>query len=142
VPLCELEEVALAVDEFEAIRLADLEGLYQEQVAEAMDVSRQTLGRILESAHRKVAQLLVEGKTLRIEGGKVEMSEMREFKCMGCGHTWEVPYGTGRPGECPSCKGENIHRADAPRGCGAGKGRCGRAGGGRAGAGRAVRTEG
>ncbi len=69
IPLSVLEEVVLSVDEFEAIRLADLEGLYQEPAAEKMSVSRQTFGRILESAHRKVAEALVRGKALKIEGG-------------------------------------------------------------------------
>ncbi len=59
----------LSIDEFEAIRLADLEGLYQEQAAERMNVSRQTFGRIIESARRKVAQVLAGGLALRIEGG-------------------------------------------------------------------------
>jgi ArsR family transcriptional regulator len=68
-----LEEVVLSVDEFEAIRLADLEGFYQELAAKKMSVSRQTFGRILESAHRKVAEALVRGKALKIEGGETIM---------------------------------------------------------------------
>ncbi len=67
-----LEEVSLTFDEIEAIRLADLEGLYQEQVAEKMNVSRQTIGRILISAHRKIAEALVEGKAIRLEGGQIQ----------------------------------------------------------------------
>ena len=62
IPLSMLEEVLLSVDEFEATRLADLEGLYQEQAAEKMNVSRQTFGRIIDSAHQKVAEALVKGK--------------------------------------------------------------------------------
>jgi hypothetical protein len=81
VPACSLEEVILAVDELEAIRLADLQGLYQEQAAKQMNISRQTFGRIIESAHRKVAETLVEGKALRIEGGEIEMAGMRSCKC-------------------------------------------------------------
>ena len=73
IPLSVLEEVILTVDEFEALRLTDLEGLYQAQAAEKMSVSRQTLGRILESAHRKIADSLVNGKALLIEGGVVEI---------------------------------------------------------------------
>jgi predicted DNA-binding protein (UPF0251 family) len=57
-----LEEVLLSLDEYEAIRLADGEGLYQEQAALMMNISRQTFGRIIESAHRKVADVLVNGK--------------------------------------------------------------------------------
>ena len=75
VPLSVLEQVTLTVDELEALRLTDLEGLYQADAAERMGVSRQTLGRILESAHRKVADALVNAKALRIEGGDVEFAE-------------------------------------------------------------------
>ncbi len=61
----------MALDEFEAIRLADRNGLKQEDAAREMEVSRPTFGRILESAHRKVASALTEGRALRIEGGTV-----------------------------------------------------------------------
>lgn len=71
VPLVDLAEVVLGLDETEALRLADLEGMSQIQVGQRMRVSRATVGRILESAHRKVAEALVEGKALRIEGGVV-----------------------------------------------------------------------
>ena len=128
IPLSMLEEVILTVDEFEAIRLADLEGLYQEQAAEKMKVSRQTFGRIVESAHKKVAGALVTGKALKIEGGEFEMASMRKFNCFDCQHSWELPNGTGRPENCPSCKSGNIHRAQEDkgyaRGLGRGQGRC------------------
>ncbi len=73
VPLSILQHIALTVDELEAIRLADLQGLYQEQAAEQMNVSRQTFGRIIESAHKKIADALVNGKALSIEGGIIEL---------------------------------------------------------------------
>jgi predicted DNA-binding protein (UPF0251 family) len=111
-------EIILALDEFEALRLADFEGLYQDEAAARMNVSRQTFGRIVETARQKVAQALIEGKTLSIEGGSVEM---RTFKCSDCQHTWEVPFGTGRPQECPHCKSTNLHRAEEERGGGAGR---------------------
>jgi predicted DNA-binding protein (UPF0251 family) len=123
IPLSMLEEVILSVDEFEAIRLADLEGLYQEQAAERMKVSRQTFGRIVEMARRKVAEALVEGKALKIEGGDVEMASMRRFRCEGCKHSWEIPYGTGKPGICPACESGNVHRAEEDRGSAGGPGR-------------------
>ena len=69
VPMRRLEAVVLTFDEVEALRLADAEGLYQEQVAERMGVSRPTVGRILASARRKVAEALVQGKAIRMEGG-------------------------------------------------------------------------
>ncbi len=71
VPMKKLEEVVLTLDEVEAIRLADAEGLYQEKVAEQMGVSRQTVGRILASGRKKVAEALVGGKAIRLDGGVV-----------------------------------------------------------------------
>jgi len=68
VPLRELAEVYLPLDGFEAIRLADFEGLGQEEAAEQMQVSRQTFGRILASARETVAKALVQGMALRIHG--------------------------------------------------------------------------
>lgn len=124
VPVSLLEEVVLSMDEFEAIRLADLERLYHEQAAAKMSVSRQTLGRVLEAARSKVAKVLAEGLALRIEGGEVEMAEKRTFKCRQCYHTWDVPYGTGRPAECPVCKSSYLSRSDEQRGAGNAGGKC------------------
>ena len=141
VPCRSLAEIVLTLDELEAMRLADLEGLYQEQASERMNVSRQTFARIVESARKKVAQALVEGKALRIEGGVIEMANMRKFMCYQCKKEWEVPHGTGRPRQCPGCGSVNIHRHPEDRG---GWGRRGRRGrgrclrGGRAGAGPQV----
>jgi len=81
------EEVLLTIDEYEAIRLGDLEGLYQEQAAVMMNISRQTFGRIIESAHRKVADVLVNGKTLKIDGGDVSMEETQQARCPLCRKT-------------------------------------------------------
>ena len=78
-----LEQVGLTVDEVEAIRLVDLEGMYQADAAEKMGVSRQTLGRIAESAHRKIADALVNGKALSIEGGSIETAIANPGQ--GCG---------------------------------------------------------
>jgi predicted DNA-binding protein (UPF0251 family) len=116
IPVSTLQEVVLTMDEFEAIRLADDEGLYQEQAAEKMNVSRQTFGRIVESAHKKIADVLINGKALKIDGGVIKMAEMRKFKCDDCGHEWELPFGTGRPSGCPSCNSKNFHRAEEDRG--------------------------
>jgi len=125
VPASTLEEVVLSLDEFEALRLADLEGLYQEQAAERMQVSRQTFGRTVEAARKKVAEALVLGKALRIEGGNVQLPEMRTFACADCRHQWQEPFGTGRPGGCPSCGSARFQRTDNG---GRGRGFCGRRG--------------
>lgn len=78
IPGRELSEVVLGLDGAEAIRLADLEGLYQEAAARQMGVSRQTFGRILEDAHRIVADAIINQKMLRLEGGQViEQEEQR-----------------------------------------------------------------
>ena len=66
IPMRNLDEIALAMDELEAMRLTDLEGLYQADAAERMGVSRQTIGNLLNTAHRKVADALLNGKALRI----------------------------------------------------------------------------
>ena len=73
VPMLNLDEAALPLDEFEALRLADFEDLPHDQAAERMNVSRQTFGRVLASARKKVAQVLVLGQALRIEGGNCEV---------------------------------------------------------------------
>ena len=111
IPLFVLEEVILAIDEFEAVRLADFEGLYQDQAAERMKVSRQTFGRILESARKKIAEALVKGKALKIEGGEFEMATSSRFECFDCRHSWAIPYGTDRPQKCPSCRNGNVRMA-------------------------------
>ena len=114
VPASRLAEIILAIDELEAVRLADLEGLYHGEGARQMNVSRQTFGRIVASARRKVAQALVNGMSLRIEGGEIEIAERRTFVCLACGQEWQLPFGTGRPATCPQCGSAEIRRADQP----------------------------
>jgi predicted DNA-binding protein (UPF0251 family) len=114
VPPRYLEEVCLLVEELEAMRLHDVGGLGQEESGKLMNVSQPTFHRILESARRKVAQALVNGKALRIEGGDFEMA-MQKFACRSCGNTWEVPFGTGQRGidtSCPKCQSRDIHSTD------------------------------
>lgn len=83
VPMTMLDEVILTFDELESIRLADLEGSYQAQAALKMGVSRQTFGNILKSAHKKVADALVNSKALRIEGGTIKLSvDSKTNKCI------------------------------------------------------------
>lgn len=67
IPLIELEEIPITIDELEAIRLADFEELYHESAAKSMKISRQTFGRILNNAHKKVSECLLKGKALKIE---------------------------------------------------------------------------
>ena len=73
IPLDALEEINLTLDELEALRLADWEELYQEDAAKKMNISRQTFGNIINSAHKKIADVLLHAKALKIEGGVVKI---------------------------------------------------------------------
>lgn len=103
-----LDCVTLLHEELESLRLADLEDRYQEQAAQEMGISRSTFQRILTEARRKVAQALVDGTALRIEGGTFSAS-MR-WRCDDCGHRWQVEHGSGqgRPHACPACHSRAI----------------------------------
>jgi len=106
IPMKYLEEIQVSLDELEAIRLKDLEGLEQEQGAEKMNVSRPTFQRILYSARQKLANALLNGKALRIEGGNFELMN-RRFRCRG-GHEWETVLTNEVPMVCPTCKTSEI----------------------------------
>ena len=99
VPARSLDVVAMTLDEFEAIRLADLEGRYQEEAAARMGVSRATFGRILDAAHGKVAAALVGGLALRIEGGPVAVARRGGFGCRWGRRGGPEPGRAGRPPE-------------------------------------------
>ncbi len=104
-----LKEVCISVEEAEAIRLKDLEGLEQEACARRMNISRPTFHRVLTGARGKLADALLNGKAIRIEGGNFEMQK-RPFRCIN-GHDWEVPFEvmvTTPPRKCPVCKTPNI----------------------------------
>ncbi len=73
VPLRHLEEVILTVDEFESIRLKDLEGLDQIEAAKKMNISQPTFFRLLNSARKKIADAVVNGKAIKIEGGNYKL---------------------------------------------------------------------
>ena len=84
IPLRDLEEVRLSVEEAEEVRLKDLEGLEQVQGAVKMNISRPTFQRVLASARKKIADALLNGKAIRIEGGNFEVTSL-SCKCVnGC----------------------------------------------------------
>ena len=80
VPLRKLEEVCMSIEEVEAVRLKDLEGLEQEAGAEKMNISRPTYQRVLASARQKIADALLNGKAIRIEGGNFEIAMRKTIK--------------------------------------------------------------
>ena len=127
-PLRELNEVRLSIEEAEAIRLKDLEGLEQEEGATKMNISRPTFQRVLASARRKIADVLLNGKAIRIEGGNFKMT-WRRFRCHR-GHEWELDKPAGEPPElCPVCRVPDVEPVTSPvngqsaRGRGRGRGR-------------------
>ena len=90
-----LEAVRITLDELESIRLADLEGLYQLEASERMGVSRATFGRILDAAHRKIAEALVHGRTLEFVEGTVQCALPRP--CENCHGNTDIEQ------PCPRC---------------------------------------
>jgi len=76
--------VTMTIDEYETIRLIDLEGFTQEECADQMKIARTTVQRIYNDARKKLADSLVRGKVLRIEGGDYQLCDGLEKTC-GCG---------------------------------------------------------
>ena len=122
---CEYETVYLTLDQAEALRLADLEGLYQEAAARRMGVSRQTFGRILEEAHRIIADALLNKKALRIEGGSYSLKEETDMHTkvavptrngMVDAHFGHCEYFTVF--EIAEGRIKSEKRVDSPNGCG------------------------
>jgi predicted DNA-binding protein (UPF0251 family) len=110
IPLRLLSEVTLAVEEMEAIRLKDLEGLEQEECAQKMSISRPTFHRVLKAARRKIADAFVNGKAIRIEGGNFATLG-QEFRCVPHGHAWQITAGpktSAHPLACPTCGSARV----------------------------------
>lgn len=101
--------VELAVDELEALRLKDVEGLPQEECATHMNLSQSSFQRLLAGARAKVASALVKGEALRIGGGHY----VRVGMGCRCGHRWRsgdesCDQERGDRGCCPSCGGHEV----------------------------------
>ncbi len=111
VPMTALDEVSLSMEEAEAIRLKDLEGMQQEDCAQRMKISRPTFHRVLGSARSKLADAIINGKAIRIEGGNYEMA-VRRFRCNLDGQEWDVPSENvvdSHSQLCPACHGSNVY---------------------------------
>jgi predicted DNA-binding protein (UPF0251 family) len=106
IPARELKQVVLHVDESEAIRLVDHEGMDLETAAGKLKVSRATCARIVESAHKKIAEAFAEGKAIRIEGGAFVFKQKR-YRCGNCGYFWVGTVGSENK-TCPRCGGLEI----------------------------------
>jgi len=100
IPLRSLEQMVITVDELEAMRLADFLEMTQEEVAQKMQVSRPTVTRMLARAHRAVAEALVTGKAICIEGGDYRLGQ----QCGSCGQGAALGSSETRP-DCCACPG-------------------------------------
>ena len=124
IPLRDLAEEILTLDEVEAIRLSDLENLNQEEAAEKMQVSRITYLRILHSAHNKIAKSLIYGKVIQMKGGDYIMPNLDGTGPRGQGPMTGRRGGLGRgQGQglggtnecvCPSCGEKTPHARGIP----------------------------
>ncbi len=107
IPLYQLTQVILTVDEYEAIRLSDWEGLKHSEAALKMKISRPTFTRLLESAHKKISDALINGKAIRIEGGNFILLNTR-FYCRNCNNVWISKKQDKRSVVCPNCGSNEI----------------------------------
>ncbi|HVI39183.1 MAG TPA: DUF134 domain-containing protein, partial [Anaerovoracaceae bacterium] len=123
----EVDKNILKLEELEAIRLKDLEGMEQEECAARMEVSRPTFQRILISAREKIADSLINGKSILIEGGNFTLN-ICPVKCSNCNNEWMESYENLeaiKSGEytCPSCGshqvfcGQNCKGKECRRNC-------------------------
>ena len=106
IPRNMLKKVTLTVDEYEAIRLADYQGLEHLQASGKMAISRPTFTRLIEKARHKISQAIIEGMELAVEGGNVEFANTLR-RCRDCGDEKLSPY-TQNSSDCPECGSENV----------------------------------
>lgn len=103
---CDLEQLMLNLDEYEALRLSDYNGLDHCNAAEKMRISRPTFTRLLARARRKLTEFLVEGKSLQIEGGVIHFSR-NLIMCLDCGTRFPSSL-VNTTHICPECGSTNY----------------------------------
>ena len=101
-----LEQILLTLDEFEALRLADFMGLKHAEAADEMEISRSTFTRLIEKARKKIADFLIQGKLLTIEGGSIHFRN-NIIHCQDCGHMFKINM-VNTITECPACHSKNL----------------------------------
>ena len=106
VPGRSLKQVMLSLDEYEAIRLADLEGMSHEESADEMGVSRSTFSRLVEKSRKKMAEFIFLGKWLTIDGGNIHFRQ-NIIQCSDCGHLFKTGIEINVT-NCPECSSENL----------------------------------
>ncbi len=104
IPLLDIKgEVIVTLEELEAIRLTDLEGLSQQEAGEKMKISQSSISRHLEQAHQKIAKALVLGLAIQIA------NPTDFFHCDECGHTWLFPEDLSSVSQCEKCGSTEFH---------------------------------
>ncbi len=106
IPVAELDQVLLSLDEFESLRLADYLGMSQEEAASEMEISRSTFSRLIEQARKKMASFIFQGKMLTINGGNVHF-RFNIIRCKDCGYMFKINMNSPMT-ECPECHSENL----------------------------------
>ena len=106
IPGRSLTQVFLTLDEFEAVRLADFIGLSHEEASLEMEISRPTFTRLIEKARKKMADFLVSGKMLTIDGGSIHFRN-NIIQCNDCGYMFRMVMGI-KIDKCPDCKSTNL----------------------------------
>ena len=101
------ESIFLHYEEYEALRLCDYEMLNHHKASVIMDVSRPTLTRIYARARQKIAEAMVKGSQIIIEGGKIYF-DSEWFSCNACGCNFNNPDKQETLQECPLCKSNNL----------------------------------
>jgi predicted DNA-binding protein (UPF0251 family) len=101
-----LERTTLSLDEYEAFRLADHLGLSQTEAAEEMEISRPTFTRLIEKARAKIAELIINGKVLAIDGGNIHFRN-NIIKCQDCGHMFNTSFDKTLD-SCPECGSDRL----------------------------------
>ena len=102
----DLEQILLTLDEFEAFRLADNMGLSHATAADEMEISRSTFTRLIEKARQKIAEFIIHGKLLSIEGGSIHFRN-NIIRCQSCGHMFKINI-SNTITECPACHSKNL----------------------------------
>ncbi|MCK5455821.1 MAG: DUF134 domain-containing protein, partial [Melioribacteraceae bacterium] len=101
-----LSQTSLSLDEYEALRLADYESLSHNEAAEEMEISRSTFTRLIEQARKKIANFIIKGESLIIEGGNIHFRN-NLIKCLDCGYMFNININASFS-QCPECKYSNL----------------------------------
>jgi len=103
--------VFLTVAEFEAMRLKHYTKLTQERAADSMGISQPTFSRVLDSAHQKITQALIEGKIIKVSGGNFNIKpSFIGYGCLNCDHEWEDRNASKeKKVKCVKCNSENVY---------------------------------